>query len=128
MDSDSQIEKERLIQYKKLPLVGLLISVIGISFVIIAQTPERGPVVVMIFLLLLFIGYMAMISLVIQVTRSIFAKKSFSWTRLLYTSVALAGGAIFLTGLQTLRQLQSIDVILVLVFELVLNFYLLRRF
>jgi uncharacterized membrane protein len=54
--------------------------------------------------------------------------KKFSWLRVLYTGVALAAGIVFLIGLKTLRQLQAIDVALVLVFEFLLNFYLLRRF
>lgn len=128
MDEEVPAKTPRL-AYKRTPLVGLGISAFGLLILMVSQNPgQGGPVVVMPFLALLFTAYLCLISLLLQFISSIFSSIEFSWARLLYTSVAMAGGMVFLTGLQTLRQLQLIDVILVLVFELMLNFYLLRRF
>ena len=87
-----------------------------------------GPMVILFFLALLFIFFVSFAGILIQFVARIFKLADFSTSRLLYTSVIIAAGCIFLVGLQTLRQLQSIDVILTLLFEVVLNFYLLRRF
>ncbi len=128
MDEESTVQAPK-IPYKRVPLTGLVVSVFGLIILVVSQDPgQGGPVVIMPFLALLFVAYFCSVSLVLQFISSLVSSFNFSWVRLLYTSVAIAGGMIFLTGLQTLRQLQLVDVILVILFELMLNFYILRRF
>lgn len=106
-----------------------VVSTFGLLFILTTRDPgSGGPVLIILFLLLLFIALCSGTILFIEYILKFLGAKSFSWVRLLYTSVALVSGLVFLVGLQTLRQLQLVDIILVLVFELVLNFYLLRRF
>lgn len=113
----------------RIPTVGVLASLVGVIILVTTQTPgSGGPMLVLLFLLLAFVGILSVTSLIIQGATRFFGISSFTWVRLLYTSVAIASGVVFLIGLQTLRQLQVVDVALALVFEILLNFYLLRRF
>lgn len=129
MDDIENLKNTRRIEYFHLPLVGLITSMFGILAIITTKDPgSGGPIIIMIFLLLSFIFSLSILGLLLQYLVRIFHAPPFSWGRLLYTSVALAAGVVFLIGLQTLHQLQLIDAILVFVFELVLTFYLLRRF
>jgi|GEM_PF-6239879 len=113
----------------RLPSYALGISLLTLLFVITTKDPGGGgPIMILFFLFWVFLACLSLWALILQGITHVFALQEFSWMRLLYTSVALAAGSVFLVGLQTLRQLQLIDLILLGVFELVLNFYLLRRF
>lgn len=113
----------------RLVTAGMLLIAASLGVLITTKDPgQGGPLVVLLFLLLVFLllllGSVAVLTVVARKTKA----GNLSWLRLLYTSVAIAAGAVFLVGLQTLRQLQVIDIVLVVVFEVLLNFYLLRRF
>lgn len=114
--------------YTKLSIIGGVVSLLGVIFVLTTRGPGGGPMVILLLLSLLFAFLLSIVSIFIQIGGRLLGIKEFSGPRLLYTAVLIAAGIVFLVGLQTLRQLQLIDVVLMTVFELVLNFYLLRRF
>lgn len=91
-------------------------------------SPGGGPFIILIFLAFLFVFFVSLTYILLQNTTRLLKRTNFSTIRILYTSVVIATGGVFLVGLQTLRQLQPVDVILTVLFEIVLNFYLLRRF
>ena len=125
LENNSEIKQ----RYIRALLFILLCSLCGLFFVTFATNPgSGGPVIILIFLLLTFISVLTFSVTIIQVLNRKLFHKPFSWLRLLYTAVAIAAGFVFLIGLQTLKQLQAIDVLLVILFEALLNFYLLRRF
>lgn len=128
MQEDTVVTTEESPSKSKLALVFFLIISLLLLFIVLTQDPTRGgPVLILTFLGMLFIWLATSLWLILGLlARSI--KKETSTVRRLYTSLALATGLIFLVGLQTLGQLQLADIILVAVFELLLNFYLLRRF
>lgn len=112
----------------------LIIVALGVAFVLLllvvmTQNPgSGGPLVILLFLSLVFLLLFLMVTLLIRLLNRLVSGTAFSPTRTLYTSIAVATGLVYMIGLRTLGQLQVIDVVLVVVFELVLNFYLLRRF
>ena len=115
--------------YLKPLLLVLISSLIALIFVVTTKDPgSGGPAMILFFLFWVFLTFLSAWALILQGGVQLLQFRQFSWVRLLYTSVSLAVGSVFLVGLQTLGQLQLIDVILVVIFELVLNFYLLRRF
>ncbi len=114
---------------KKLPTVGLVLGVLALLVISSTKQPgSGGPAIVLFFLASLFLIFLSLFSLVIQSVLKLAGFPSFSSIRLFYTSISISLGCIFLVGLQTLQQLQLIDVILMVTFEMLLNFYLLRRF
>ncbi len=130
MDNDTEISPvTQKIAYLKMPTIAAVISLIGVVILTVTNNPgSGGPVVILLFLLLVFLGSLSIVVIVLQLLVRFIGKAEISLVRLLYTSVAAASGIVFLIGLQTLRQLQLVDVILVVFFEVLLNFYLLRRF
>lgn len=115
--------------YRKTPFVVAFLSLFGIAVVLTNTNPgEGGPMTILLFLALLFTLLVACSHVVMESAAKILKLKEFSNIRLLYTSIVIALGCVFLVGLQTLRQLQPVDVALTAVLEIVLNFYLLRRF
>lgn len=111
------------------PAIGFLVSLAFLLAIMMLYHPATGgPIVVLFFLFAVFLCFLTGVSGTLQFLLFFFRKPPLSKVRLLYTSVAIAAGVVFLIGLQTLRQLQMIDIILVAIFEAILNFYLLRRF
>ena len=128
MDEDLTPETSKA-KFMRIPAYGLLISTLVLLFVVTTKDPgSGGPVMILFFLFWVFLACLSLWALLLQFVTNLLKLRNFSWARLLYTSVALAAGSVFLVGLQTLRQLQLIDLVLLGIFELVLNFYLLRRF
>lgn len=125
----SEEEAPKFRFYSRLAWIGLLIGVICLGGVVLSSQPGAGgPIIILVFLVLLFIILLSLANFVVQVMLKILKRKNFTPLRLFYTSVILALGGIFLVGLQTLQQLQAVDIVLVIAFEILLNFYLLRRF
>jgi hypothetical protein len=112
----------------KIPLVGAGIGLIGVLFTLTTLTPSSGPMTILLFLALVFLVFLALAAVSVQIIGHTILKRHYSWPRVLYTAVLISAGGIFLVGLQTLGQLQAIDVVLVIVFEALLNFYIFRRF
>jgi hypothetical protein len=109
-------------------LASVAATVVMMAVLVATKNPgDGGPMIILLFLFLTFLLIMTISMTVIRVIEG-FTGQKFSWLRVLYTSVAIAVGFVFLVGLRTLRQLQVVDVVLVITFELLLNFYLLRRF
>lgn len=124
---DNEVQKIQ-IPGGRLPIIGSLLSFIGLFVYGASQHPGRGgPVVILGFLLLVFVAFTSLSALGLQLIARIF-KIKFTPIRLAYTAILLGLGIVFLVGLQTLHQLQVIDVILLVLFEVLLNFYVLRRF
>lgn len=111
----------------------LACSMIGFLsiFVLIASFTSPisgGPVVIFLCLLVLLLFIFSTIALILKNVLRNVVKAKVSSSSVYYIAFSVALGAIFLIGLQTLQQLRLIDVILVLVLEVLINFYLTRRF
>lgn len=114
---------------RRAAITGFFVSLAALIATVTMFNPGTGgPVVVLFFLASVFIFSLSGASLVIQeVSFRIFKKKHYH-IHLFYFSILVATGVVFLVGLQTLGQLELIDVVLVVVFEVLVNFYILRRF
>lgn len=100
-----------------------------VAVITVAANPnEGGPIVVLLFLLAIFLFLFSFLFTAARLIVQIFSISKFSLYKLIYVALSLAIGTVFLIGLQTLQQLRLIDVVLVGVFELLLNFYIVRRF
>lgn len=95
---------------------------------VVTNPNEGGPIVVLLFLLAIFLFLFSFLFTAVRLIVQIFSISKFSLYKLIYVALSLAIGIVFLIGLQTLQQLRLIDVVLVAVFELLLNFYIVRRF
>lgn len=113
----------------KIPVFFGALSTVVLALILTLKNPTAGgPLLILVFLLVLFIWFLSLMWIGLQILADKVLKKRLSTLRHLYTSVALATGLIFLVGLQTLHQLRLADGVLVIIFEILLNFYLLRRF
>ena len=122
--SNTQISL-RVILLKLLPV---LFTVVALAVILVTSRPtEGGPIIVLSMLALLFLLFVQVISLGLGVVTSVFGV-SLSPSRIFLLSIVISVGGIFLVGLQTLNQLSLTDVILVILLEVVANFYIARRF
>lgn len=96
-------------------------------FAALTNPTTGGPFILIAFLILVFLT-----SFSIFYTTLGYAKKralfTSSRTAIYYTSIIVASGVVFLVGLQSLRQLQYVDLILVSCFQVLTLFYVHRRF
>lgn len=115
-------------KFLKLSAVASTVSLIILICFSTLTNPNSGPVTILIFLLLSFIFFSSLATVVVQLISAPMLKKPLALNRLLYTSFVLGVGGVFLVGLQTLGQLQLIDVVLALMFEAIVIFYFFRRF
>jgi len=131
-DSINQSEgvKQSKLRLAVLPIWGAILSSVALLWLLATTDPgEGGPQLVLVFLTAVFVLLLSCFSLLIQILGRIFRSEGKrSWYRILYSATVLSFGVVFLLGLQTLNQLRLIDVVLVALFEAVLNFYILRRF
>lgn len=131
-DSIDQSEdtEQRKLHLAKPPIWGSILSSAGLLGLLVTSDPgEGGPRLVLAFLTVVFGLLLSCFSLLIQMVGYLLRSGSQrSWYRILYSATVLSFGVVFLLGLQTLGQLRLIDVVLVALFEVVLNFYILRRF
>lgn len=125
---EDELQQDRVKPNLKWEITGSTISTLGLIFAVLLLNPGRGPITILLFLALLFLAVLSIASLLIQLIGTRILNKQYSMIRTLYTAVLIASGVVFLVGLQTLGQLQIIDVILVIIFEALLNFYIIRRF
>ncbi len=129
MEENLEIEERTQKKAPKLPIMGAFGASLLLVILITLQSPgDGGPMVILVFLLLIFLLAVSLCALCIEYVSRKTSSKKISKQRLLYTSVVLGTGVVFLVGLQTLRQLQPVDLALVVAFEILLVFYLLRRF
>ncbi len=90
---------------------------------------EGGPLVVISFLVLLFALFFQLTMFITHLVARNGVVGRYRLTRLTryYSSLLIASGGVYLVGLLTIAQLQLIDLILVISFELIANFYVYRR-
>ncbi len=109
--------------------VSLVLSLVSMTVVVVLTSPvSGGPVTIFFFLSLLLLFIFSLVLLVFRFLPQRVRNVSISSSSYYYIAFSVALGAIFLVGLQTLQQLRLIDIILVLIFEVLINFYLARRF
>lgn len=103
----------------------VLVAILAAIFMFTSPT-SGGPALVLGVQLLLFLLVSIVMYGFIWVLITIFGVK-LSKTRSLVVIVSFSVGVLLLIGLQTLNQLNVIDVVLVVLLEVVLNFYVFRR-
>ena len=101
----------------------------ALIFLLVSRDPfESGPTIVLVFLCLLFV---LIFNLTYRLNKCVRTSERFkispSRVASYYSSILVATGVIFLVGLQTIGQLQVTDILLVVCFETLANFYILRR-
>ncbi len=107
----------------------LIVSLIGLIILVLSSNPnEGGPAVVLLFLGLNFLLAFSLAVICMKHIPSRFLKGiTLTSVSKYYSGLVLASGWVFLLGLQTIRQLQVIDIALIICFELLVNFYIFRR-
>lgn len=107
----------------------LVVSLIGLIILVLSTNPnEGGPAVVLLFLGLNFLLTFSFAVIGMKHIPSRFLKGiTLTSVSKYYSGLVLASGWVFLLGLQTIRQLQMIDIALIICFELLVNFYIFRR-
>ncbi len=121
--------ERRRLPYGGLPFKGLVVSSLILAIIVATKNPvSGGPRVIILFLSVLFLVLVNIFALLLQTIWMFYSKQDYSWSRLLYCAVTLAIGVVFLIGLQTLNQLRVVDAVLVVAFEVVVQFYIIRRF
>ena len=130
IDKDEEALSRARPKYLMAPTLGLICSSFFLIWLTITTNPSvGGPKLIIFFLSVVFLFTLCLFSITIQLILQFIGKNNgHSWHRLLYSSIIFAFGIVFLLGLQSLNQLRLIDVILVFLFEVVVNFYVLRRF
>lgn len=114
---------------QKVSLIGFFVAFIVLVLFVTQTSPGGGgPITILFFLTAIFILSFSGAALLITEVSIRLLKKEHQSIHLFYSSILIATGIVFLVGLQTLGQLQPVDVILVVIFEVLLNFYILRRF
>lgn len=127
--NDTQGSSEEKIQRQSYSRLVLLMLLSILAFIAIGTNPvSGGPIAILSFLFLLLALIFMLFFILAHWSARVFFKTKISSYKLLYMTFSLAIGAVFLIGLQTLQQLRLVDVLLVLLFEFLLNFYFLRRF
>ncbi len=100
-----------------------------IAILVLTTNPNSGgPIMILLFLLAIFLFLFTVFFSAMKLFTQAVLKSNFSVYRLVYVALSMAIGAVFLVGLQTLQQLRLTDILLVAVFEILLNFYIVRRF
>ena len=128
-DSDSEINQVERVKFSKIHLLLLASSTLGLLYLLLSHNAASGgPVLILVFLFFLFVFVFSLANIASNLVVKLVGLKKPSVLRELYTGVSIAAGFVFLVGLMTLNQLQLADVVLVIAFELLLNFYLFRRF
>lgn len=115
-------------RYLKISIIVSLLGLLSVILIALFLNPADGPITILTFLLASFVLFLGINSLVVQLITAILKKRPPKRLTLSYSSFLLAIGSVFITGLLTLGQLQLVDLVLVLIFELLLNFYFIRRF
>ena len=118
--------------YRRIKNLRLLASapiVVVLVFLLVSTDPfEAGPTTVLVFLSLVFILTFNIVYPMLGWAR---LAEGFNFapskTAAYYSGIIDSAGVIFLVGLKTLAQLQLADVLLVACFEILANFYVLRR-
>lgn len=124
-DEDNQ---QRFQYYLKLPAFILFVSTACLASILLLTSPSEGPVAIVSFLVCGFLFFAALAAFFVQKLLQVFGRQNITPVKLFYASTILSMGATFIVGLQTLNQLQFIDVILVLFLEVIVLFYLAKRF
>lgn len=109
----------------------LITSAIVLTAVLIAMLNlmnplSIGPNGILLFFLFAYLLGIVVALLILKLLRLVF-HKSFSTVKAMYLAATLAFAPVMLMALNTLNQLQVIDVILVMIFEFLALFYIFRR-
>lgn len=125
-DDDITTVKRSGMPRVQLMFTAVLLFSIGV-LVVTTRPSSGGPIVLLMFLGLVFLLLLNVVYLTLKLLTSSFGLR-FGSQQNLVISVSLVVGGIVLLGLQTLGQLGVVDVFLVIFLEALLLFYVLRRF
>jgi hypothetical protein len=99
-----------------------------VAMLVFSDPFKGGPMTIIVFLAILFLCIFSLSMLILRYATK-FLPGGVTPTRSsrYYSSISISTGAVFLLGLQTIGQLELIDILLVVCFELLINFYIFRR-
>ena len=124
----SDQEQEALVMKRMLPAVFVVLFLSLLITVILTNPYNAGPALVLFFLILVF-TFSFVLTLILQNFAVNFKVLSISDSSVAryYSGLVVATGVTYLVAIQTVGQLQSVDLVLVIIFELMANFYIHRR-
>jgi hypothetical protein len=111
----------------KKPWLMVLISFVGLVIIASSTSPKGGPINILIFWLVIFLLLSSSIYGVLGLVKKAILKTLSAKARM-YISINFTLSIILILGLRSLGQLDFTDLILIISFELISNFYILRRF
>lgn len=110
-------------------LLFIIVGIVALLLLSVSTNPfEAGPIIVLAFLSLVFLVVFSLTRYSVgALSNSEKLGLQFSSPAIYYSSILISTGAVFLIGTKTIGQLQLVDLLLVACFELLANFYVLRR-
>lgn len=113
----------------KYPMIGLLLSFTALTALILMTSPvDGGPVIIVAFLTLAFLSlYTGVLTVLSLLPRRLFGGLLLTTVSKHYIGLVVSAGGAYVLGLLTIGQLQLLDVLLVMLFEAITVFYILRR-
>jgi hypothetical protein len=104
-------------------------AILGAALVVLMNffnPSDVGPNGLLLFFILLYVLCFVVVILLLKVYRLVFRQKIHS-IKLLYLASIIAFAPVMLLALNTLNQLEALDIALVVVFETLALFYVIRR-
>lgn len=127
-DFNNEPVKDLAPKHRTTAVVGIFCTISMISLILFSRPESGGPIAILIFLFLAFVLLFTFTITFIRLLKRVMPAIRISAYKSFYMAFVVALGVIFLIGLQTLQQLRLIDVALVILFEVLINFYIIRRF
>ena len=116
----------RLKSWSLLSMVTLVLGAVLIGMLNVVNPLEIGPNGILLFFLAFYLFITSAVVMGFKAFRALF-KRSPSSLKVMYLSAIIAFAPVMLLALNTLNQLEIIDLVLVVVFEGLALFYIFRR-
>lgn len=102
-------------------------SIVMLGIFLFTHPFQDGPIVILSLLVAVFVFTLGLTMEVLKQITTKMPEQSTTSLGKTYTSISIATGVVCLIGLHTIGQLQLIDVILVIILQVLINFYIYRR-
>ncbi len=125
--ADDQINEQQVSPRLSSPVL-LGVTILAVILLVFSTNPTAGgPRIVLLFLVLMFTLVLQSVAIIIRLVHSLLAR-SIQPSLVMAISVLTAFSAVFLIGLATLNQVSLVDFVLVGLLQVLLLFYVNRRF
>jgi hypothetical protein len=115
-------------EYKLFGGVGLASLLFILCLMLTTDPSNGGPILIICFLAAFFVlAFMGLLLLGAYLNKRVNLPFKLNKSTRYYCAISLATGFVYLIGLQTVGQLQLLDVVLTMLLETIINFYIIRR-